>query len=324
LLTPWEIWHSADCEFVIADRSGISSLSDVSSSEVWVMRRFQIPSLIASTWVLASSTALAGEVHQYPECQKQVTEIDVLGAKGAFQAGNVSFNEADYERAILYWEDAFRRDCTATLLLHHLSRAYEGQGNLEQAVVALKTYLDRTPDAAERTQSLRRIEVFEQKIEEERQRAARAAEEEKAKRTPPPKPAPAPPPAPRKSNLYVSPKIPITVGAVGVVATVVGAIMYFPARNDVKHYNSLCTSKPTRPGTDGCPSDILDDAQSAESRRNWGAAVGITGLVLAVGGVGWAIFNDTQKPTVPAAPKAPALLPWVGPQWAGLSYGGAF
>ena len=76
------------------------------------------------------------------------SDSDVTAAKGAFQAGNVSFNEADYDRAILYWEDAYRRDCTATLLLQHLGRAYEGLGNLEQAVIALRTIRAPKLDAA--------------------------------------------------------------------------------------------------------------------------------------------------------------------------------
>jgi hypothetical protein len=287
------------------------------------MRRFLIPSMIASTWLLGSVTALAGEVHQYPECHKQPSETDIQGAKGAFQAGSVSFNEADYARAILYWEDAFRRDCTATLLLHHLSRAYEGQGNLQQAVVALRAYLERTPDAAERPQIQRRIEVFEQKIEEERQREARAAEERQAKQAPPPAATGTGTSAPSAGglNLRVNPVIPISVGAVGLAATIVGAIVYFPARSDVKDYEAKCNVGGVK---NRCPVGDFDAAQSAVSRRDWGLGVGITGLVLVGAGVGWYFFNETQKPVNAAPPKAPAFQPWVGPQTAGLSYGGRF
>src|ERR1700690_2176470 len=126
-----------------------------------------------SVFALAGS-AMAGPTHPYAECTVHPSDSDVTAAKGAFQAGTVSFNEADYDRAVLYWENAYRRGCTATLLLNHLSRAYEGLGNREQAVIALRTYLERTPDSTERAQIQRRIEVFEQKIAEEKQQAAAA------------------------------------------------------------------------------------------------------------------------------------------------------
>lgn len=283
------------------------------------MRRFLIPSVIASGCLLVSSHALASEAHQYPDCHKQPSDTDIQGAKGAFQAGSVSFNEADYERAIMYWEDAFRRDCTATLLLHHLARAYEGQGNLRQAVVALKAYLERTPDAAERPQIQRRIEVFEQKIRDEDQRASKLADEQKSKDA-----SSASLTANANASvstsgmdLRVNPLIPMAVGGVGVAAAIVGAIIYFPARSDLKDYEARCPNGK-------CPNDnITSEAQSAESRRNWGAAVGVTGLILAVGGAGWYFFNEQQiKAATPA--KAPAFQPWVGPQLAGFSYSGAF
>ncbi len=287
------------------------------------MRRFLIPSIIASSCLLVPGNLLAGEVHQYPECHKQPSETDIQGAKGAFQAGSVSFNEADYERAILYWEDALRRDCTATLLLHHLARAYEGQGNLQQAVVALKAYLERTPDVAERPQIQRRIEVFEQKIHDEEQRTAHPTPPQTAKDVSSTTAVGAAGSNTNSSaldlHLRVNPIIPIAVGGVGVAATIVGAIIYFPARSDLKDYKARCF------GGDSCPSDsITSEAKSAESRRNWGAAVGITGLVLAAGGVGWYFFNEQQSPKESKVPVAPAFQPWVGPQVAGLSYSGSF
>ena len=102
------------------------------------MPRFVLPCLSTALLLVIPSLCQAAETHPYPACNRQPSEADVQAAKGAFQAGNVSFNERDYDRAILYWEDAFRRDCTATLLLHNLSRAYEGKANLDQAVIALE------------------------------------------------------------------------------------------------------------------------------------------------------------------------------------------
>jgi tetratricopeptide (TPR) repeat protein len=283
-----------------------------------------IGSLIASAWLLASSRGIAGEVHQYPECHKSPSESDIQGAKGAFQAGSVSFNEADYDRAVLYWEDAFRRDCTATLLLHHLARAYEGQGNYQQSVVALKTYLERSPELAERPQILRRIEVFEQKIEEERQRAAREEEERRAKAAPVVAVRQPQPNAKRGNpNLYVNPLIPIGVGAVGASAAIVGVILYAVGSNDVSKYDASCTKH------GACTEEDNQGKTSAESRRDWGEGIAATGVILTVGGAGWYLaneflFKEPPKPPGTTAPKKTAVEPWIAPRVAGLTWRGTF
>jgi tetratricopeptide (TPR) repeat protein len=278
------------------------------------MRRFLVSSLFGLSCLLSTVQVLAGEVHQYPECTKQPSETDVQGAKGAFQAGLGSYGEADYERAILYWEDAYRRDCTATLLLHHLARAYEGLGNLEQAIVALRSYLNRSPDATERTQIEKRIEVFEQKLEADRKRVEdeKRKQEEASKRTYAPTPVAS---VTSSQSLYVSPIIPLAVGSVGLVATVVGSIIYFPARSDLKKAEDAC------PHRKECAASIVRDGNDARSRVNWGGAVAVTGFILAGGGVGWYFFNESQAPKKVATQ---SFQPWVGPTSAGLLWEGQF
>ncbi|HEX3595043.1 MAG TPA: hypothetical protein VHU80_08080, partial [Polyangiaceae bacterium] len=94
-----------------------------------------------SSWFIAASLSLAPALasaedapRPYPACDRTPTQGDVSAAKGAFDAGNGSFNEADYDRAITYWEDAYRRDCTAHPLLLNLARAYELNGQKQHAV----------------------------------------------------------------------------------------------------------------------------------------------------------------------------------------------
>src|SRR3954468_3589657 len=108
------------------------------------------------------------EPKAYPECTKTPTDAETAAAKGAYQAGNASFDEADYPRAITYWEDAYRRDCTANLLLKNLARAYELYGQKRQAVVALETFLVREPGSADKEQIQRRIEVLKKQIASEK------------------------------------------------------------------------------------------------------------------------------------------------------------
>src|SRR5450432_1648260 len=126
---------------------------------------------LCALWLVGSAAmfvpALAhaeDEPKPYPECTKAPTDSETAAAKGAYQAGNASFDEADYPRAITYWEDAYRRDCTANLLLKNLARAYELYGQKRQAVVALETYLVREPTTGDKEQIQRRIEVLKKQI----------------------------------------------------------------------------------------------------------------------------------------------------------------
>src|SRR6478735_7303831 len=128
-----------------------------------------------SLWLIGGAVAAVpalahaeDEPKAYPECVKTPTDAETAAAKGAYQAGNASFDEADYPRAITYWEDAYRRDCTANLLLKNLARAYELYGQKRQAVVALETFLVREPSTADKEQIQRRIEVLKKQIAAEK------------------------------------------------------------------------------------------------------------------------------------------------------------
>ncbi len=285
-------------------------------------------SLTAPRWilfgVLCASVAWGGETHNYPECDRQPSPTDVQAAKGAFQAGSASFKEADYDRAILYWEDAHRRDCTATLLLYHLGGAYEGKGDLDQAIVALRAYLDRTPDAVDRPLIQRRIEVFEEKLAEQRKEAEKekkraAARSAPAAKRPSAEPGPRQPTEAAAQPGHVNPEFPLSVAGLGVVAAVVGAILYFPARSDVDHYEKVC---PNRQCTD--PSDT-DPANEARTSVILGGSLAIGGLVVAAAGTGWYFYNESlaSPSTAKAAERLP-VSPWWSPGQAGVSWQGRF
>src|SRR5882724_6811775 len=127
-----------------------------------------------SSWVVAAGVCLfpalasaEDAAKPYPTCDRTPTPGDVSSAKGAFDAGNGSFNEADYDRAITYWEDAYRRDCTAHPLLLNLARAYELNGLKQHAVTALQTFLARVPNSSEENQIKRRIDKLQEQIQSE-------------------------------------------------------------------------------------------------------------------------------------------------------------
>src|SRR5262245_50497185 len=105
--------------------------------KVRMRRRLTAWLVLAALFPVPGQARAEEKTKEYPDCKRKPTEADGSAAKGAFQAGKVSFDEADYSRAIEYWEDAFRRDCTANGLLQNLARAYELNGQKRQAVIAL-------------------------------------------------------------------------------------------------------------------------------------------------------------------------------------------
>jgi tetratricopeptide (TPR) repeat protein len=256
----------------------------------------------------AESAESAGH---FPPCGTEPSETDVAAAQGAFQAGKVSFDEADYERAITYWEDAFRRDCTATALLLNLARAYELNEEPKNAVVALETYLDREPDTPERAPIERRIEVLEQKQAAQGQPAtAPPAGQRTVSRTPrarhqspppgPPQKAKEPPlpakPAPRR------PIMPLIVGGAGLAVFIGAGAVYMDAMGEVNDAEQECSV--LGEGTRTCrTSQTADAANSARLRANITGPISLLGAATAVGGVVWYILSK-PKPPAGSAPKA--------------------
>ncbi len=292
------------------------------------MQRRSCVCLAACSVLVVAGTAWAGPTHAYAECTLHPSESDVTAAKGAFQAGTVSFSEADYDRAILYWEDAYRRDCTATLLLNHLGRAYEGAGNLEQAVIALRTYIERSPESPERAQIQRRIEVFEQKIADEKQQAAAQANKSPAPQPaagvtsnqPSNGPAPNAPPPQAESAHKPLPWGPIALMAGGGVTAVVGALVYIKAKSDVNSVESKCPNHT-------CPKsepDLVQQGNDARSRATVGTVVTISGLAIAGAGVVWLLLDSKSSQQSAKQFEAPAVTPWLGVGSAGLAWQGRF
>jgi hypothetical protein len=257
--------------------------------------------------------ARAEEVKPYPPCAQQASDPDVSGAKAAFQAGTVSFNEADYPRAILYWEDAFRRDCSATSLLFNLARAYELNGQKRQALVALETYLEREPNSSERPQIVRRIEVLKKSIESE----------------PPPQTAPTPAtsapvaqptnapaePLPPAAKVQGRPILPLIVAGVGGAVFILGGLSYLSATGEVEDFAKQCDDPEERTG---CPTETIGPAEDARSRQKSSAVVTLIGLPVMVGGLIW--YFATPIPSSASTQVTPAI----GQNFVGLSVDGKF
>jgi hypothetical protein len=294
--------------------------------EIRFMRAPVRTSALAIALALAPVSVGAEEqVKQYEDCTREPTEGDIAAAKGAFQAGQGSFNEADYPRAITYWEDALRRDCTANALLLNLARAYELHGQKRQAVVALQTYLKREPNSPQRDQINRRIEVLNNQIAAEQPVAQPTA----TAPTPTAPPTTAPPPPPVETTTEgKKPILPLIVAGAGGVIAIVGGVLYLGGAADVKDFEEKC---PLDPAIDKhvCPAGVDHEAgNSAQTRRDLGGGLFIGGVAVAAGGLIWYVVADPKPAQAAGTHRSAAararLVPAVGPGFAGLAFSGRF
>ncbi len=284
------------------------------------MRR-PLTSWLVGVSLLLPVTAVAQEqTRGYPECNREPTEGDIAAAKGAFQAGQGSFNEADYTRAITYWEDAYRRDCTAHALLLNLARAYELHGQKRQAVLALETFLLRKPDYPQRGQIERRIEVLNSQMAQE----AQSAPVPSPATTPAPAAAPLAPDAPPvEETRGRRPLLPLFVAGGGGVIAIVGGILHLKARSDLNEVKDQCKNG-------RCPTTSLaDEGTSANTRVNVTGAIALGGLAVAAGGIVWYFLAKPERTEAAAGyrpPRAarPELTPTVGRNFTGFAVSGRF
>jgi tetratricopeptide (TPR) repeat protein len=288
--------------------------------------------ILAATFLTSAAQA---EVKPYPSCESDPTENDVEAAKGAYKAGQVSFQEADYDRALLYWEDAFRRDCTAVKLLLNIARAYELSGQQEEAVNALQTYVDRRPDAKDRGSVEKRIAKLQEKIDA----AAAAApadepEDDEAETEEVPAAAITTDPEPKAKK----PMWPVWITGGGAVVALIGHGAAIASQVDLeKRRDEIGRAYGCSPENNECPSDEARDTANADFetdteaedlRNRRDAANGLAGLghlAGITGGILWWIFwTQAGDKAESAGEPATALVPTVVPGYQGLSFSGRF
>jgi tetratricopeptide (TPR) repeat protein len=239
----------------------------------------------------------------YPICSGEPAAIDVEAAQGAYQAGHVAFEEADYDRALLYWEDAFRRDCSAVKLLLSLARAYELAGNNARAALSLETYLARQDDPENQESLTKRIERLRTQTETKRNETPHNPEDSGAEQNN--ENASAIEDAGTHS-VTKQPVWPIFVTGAGVALAIVGHSLIQSSKHKAEAYDCV----------EGvCPSD--DATKEVESTQNTGLALAISGHAIgAAGGVLWYYLWTRQYEE--SVQGGVSIEPMIGPRFQGL------
>ncbi len=268
--------------------------------------------LICGGLVLAPVAAVvAGDTTEaYPICEGEPSPAQRQAAQGAFQAGSGSYQEGEYTKAVEYWRDAYRRDCTAHMLLLNLANAYERLGDRRAAVLALKTYLERQKDITDRPMLEKRIKNLEDQIA-----AAEAASAKPSAAPPPASSSPAPAPAPTQTATTTAGKsiTPWIVVGAGGILTVVGVLTYAGGKSKVDDAEAAC---PDRVCADPA---IQNKGNDGREQMNLGGVLTGLGLAGVAGGLVWHFVFDK-----PGNPSTGRLAPAVAPGYAGMSYGGTF
>jgi hypothetical protein len=272
--------------------------------------------LVTGIISFSSAGALAADTKTpYPPCTTAPTEADRKAAKGAFEAGQGSFNEADYSTAVTYWRDAYRRDCTAHALLLNLARAYELKGDRSEAVNSLETYLQRKPDVPDADQIRRRIDALKTQMAAAAPPPPAPTVSQPAPTTPPP----APLPPPNESNAGSRSIAPLFVAGGGAVVAIIGAGIYASGSKKVSDFEAICPNRKCPPGQEGA----IADGNDARSQQNLGGALIGVGAAGVAGGLIW-YFASSPKPLAQTPSSRTALTPVVTPGFAGLSLRGRF
>ncbi len=273
--------------------------------------------------LLAAGLALAGEAGAptaaYPECNRTATAADLEGAKGAHKAATQFYERADYDRAIQYWKDAYQLDCTAHAVLINIANAYEKKGDRAEAIVALETYVARTPDASDAQTIQDKIQNLKNSI---RPTPAPTASQS-ASAVPPPPPAaseipsrrPDPPPPPQAPYGYA----PWGVTGAGIVTALVGGILTTSGITDIADAEARCPSRRN------CPQEVADQGNQGRTHATIGGVLVGLGAAGIAGGLIWQFGFNTPHPSSGATSGyGLRVLPVAGPGVGGVGVSGRF
>ena len=279
----------------------------------------------------------------YPPCTQEADDAALQAAQGAFEAGKAAFNEADYPRAILYWEDAYRRDCSAHLMLKNLARAYEGNEQHEHAAIALSTFLERVPDTGERAD-------IEADISRLRQLSRRKPHKPVAGTPEPALDEQSQPgddedgSAAQHSALFESDtrasdgvsttsSSPYELAApllavAGAAVAVTSGVLWANARADEADAAEQCPSR------EMCPKEVEEAGNDAIDRQQLWSIIGAGGALMLTGGVLWYLLTPAETDVAqdssasstgrPRTRAYTAVVPRVGPGFVGLDWAARF
>ncbi|MGZ3474796.1 MAG: hypothetical protein ACXVCJ_09945 [Polyangiales bacterium] len=299
-------------------------------------------------WVLVASTALGGIGIGPVLAQNAIKEPgwpppegaackpskkDTEDAKSLFKLGKDAREAGNYTDAIKYFKDAYKRDCSAHLLLKLLAQAYELDAQFPQAVEAYKLYRTRQKPTGEELDLLdTKITNLSKKLGDTGASGSTTATTPATGTAPtttatatetaptgtvttaPTGTTTAPPPS---HGPGIAPWIVVGVGGAALIG---GTVLWITSNSTVSKKSdefaaNSCGSNPKDRAT--C-NTIADDGKSAKSNRTVGIIVAGVGVAAVGAGLAWYFVGSS------AEKKAAKLTITPGPTFAGLGLAGVF
>jgi len=257
----------------------------------------------------------------YPACQAGPNSDAIVAARGAFDAGNAAFNEANYPRALLYWEDAYQRDCTAHAMLKNLARAYELDGQLMHAIAAVETYLERVTGTGEEEALRNRIAGLKARLAERDAPAATAPSKQPPKKNGNARPS-KPAQAATETELPVSQDSepspatggrsawPLVLAGVGAGVVGLSTVQWLSAKSNEQAAARAC------PDRVACPPAVEREGNQAIDNEIAWSIVGGAGGVALIAGVVWYLVQDPKSEQT--------VAPSISRDYAGVTWSGRF
>jgi hypothetical protein len=259
----------------------------------------------------------------------QVSKSDVDRAHTVFLSGKGFLDEANYDKAISYFKDAYSIDCSVHAILPIIATAYERKGDKQSAVGALQEYLKRVPNAPDHDVVERRIKNLQDQIAQEKATAtaptastppsATTAAPTATATTPatattataePTSTATAPPPV--EGGHSVAPWVVVGVGGAAVVA---GVVLFAVGAGDIS------TAEKTCPDHSNCNDvNAQNTGNTGRSLETVGVIAGAVGVAAVAGGLLWHFLETPGAPSTTGA----TVTPVVAPGYAGVGLGGRF
>jgi hypothetical protein len=294
------------------------------------MRVSRKPLLVVALIGMAIAVpALAQQPSTYPAAcdASKVTKADVERAHTVFLSGKGFLDEANYDKAISYFKDAYSIDCSVHAILPIIATAYERKGDKAEAIHALGEYLTRVPNAPDREVIEHRIRNLRDQLAQEKPTAT-ASTPAPAGTVVPATSATVSPPEPTASAAVTAPTATATVEpppaehrhgpapwivtGVGAAAVVTGVVLLGVGAGDISSAKSACGG-----GYANCSQSVANKGNTGNTLQTAGIVTGGIGLAAVVGGLIWHFAEPTSHTTG-------QLTPVVGPGYGGLAVGGSF
>ncbi len=262
------------------------------------------------------------------------TAKDVAGdrnqrASDLYKTGKLASENLEREKAILYFTDAYRADCTGHRVLLRIAEQWELIGNKAESLRYTEAYLDRAaPTDGERDAANVRRDRLKRDLAAAPPASSSAAPTAStpaaSTSTVAPTATTTATAAPTATDTGAPPHghtvAPWIVTGIGGAALITGGILLGVGSGKVSTADNNCDPK-TKGGRDCTNPDAVSSGNSGRTLETVGVIAGAVGLAAIAGGMIWH-FTESTGPSQPTT--GACLTPIVAPGYAGLSLGGAF